>query len=196
MGNKYLMLDLNDPRSSKVAEVIANKTCKKILGLLAERELSETDISRELTLPINTVGYNIKNLLEAGLIEKTSNFFWSTRGKKINLYRVSNKKIVISPRSSNSFFISAVLGGLVLGLGKIGLNYLRFNSTAKLMSGASDNSGSSLLSSTRIEEALPATANKFIELNYFHNVWIWILVGLLLGTASYFLFRKLKGGSN
>lgn len=35
-----LMIDLDDERAEKIAEVITNKTCKKILSALAEKEMS------------------------------------------------------------------------------------------------------------------------------------------------------------
>jgi len=73
MSDKYLNIDLNDSRSSAIAEVMSNKTCKKIIELLAEKEMSESDIASSLGLPLNTVGYNIGKLLKAGLIEKNSN---------------------------------------------------------------------------------------------------------------------------
>ena len=99
MADKYINVDLDDPRTSNIGEVISNPSCKKILGLLAEKEMSESDIAQTLKIPLNTVGYNIKKLIDSGLIEKSKNYFWSVKGKRISTYRVSNKKIVISPKS-------------------------------------------------------------------------------------------------
>ena len=70
MAEKIISIDLNDPRSAKIAEVIRNKTCKRILGLIAEKEVSESEISSELSLPMNTIGYNVKKLVDSGLIEE------------------------------------------------------------------------------------------------------------------------------
>ncbi len=75
VNKKHIMLDLDDPRVGKIADVISNKTAKKIVGYLADNEVSEAEIVRDLKLPANTVNYNIKNLLEAGLIERTKKFF-------------------------------------------------------------------------------------------------------------------------
>jgi len=102
MEEKFIMISMDDEKATKVAEVLSNKTCKKILNLLADqKEVSQTDISQKIKLPISTVEYNIKKLVEAGLIERTTNFFWSVKGKKIPMYKVSNKSIIISPRNSN-----------------------------------------------------------------------------------------------
>jgi predicted transcriptional regulator len=98
-NKKYVMLDLDDERIASLSNVLGNKTCKKILDYLAEKEASETQIANDLKMPANTVNYNIKQLLDAGLIEKTKTFFWSVKGKKVPTYTIANKKIVISPKN-------------------------------------------------------------------------------------------------
>ena len=49
---------------------------------------------------MNTIEYNLKKLVLAQLVEKTKKFFWSKKGKKIPTYKLSNKSIIISPKSS------------------------------------------------------------------------------------------------
>ncbi len=100
MDDKFIMMGLDDERSKKVAEVLGNKTCKKILDYLADnKEASEKDIADALGIPINTAEYNLKKLLETGLVEKAKNFFWSKKGRKIDMYKIAKKHIVISPKS-------------------------------------------------------------------------------------------------
>jgi len=94
-----IMVDLGDPKAKAIAEVIGNKTCNKILDFLADNEATVTDVSSNLKMPLNTVDYNIKKLIRAGLIEKASHW-WSVKGKKMPTYRVSNRQIIISPRRS------------------------------------------------------------------------------------------------
>jgi DeoR/GlpR family transcriptional regulator of sugar metabolism len=110
MANKSIMIDLNDSRSGKVAEVISNKTCKQVIDLLADRELSVSEISNELGIPVNTALYNIEKLADSGLIEKAS-WMWSIKGKKVEKYKLSNKRIIISPRK----LIRGVIPALVVG---------------------------------------------------------------------------------
>lgn len=117
--DKFIMLDLDDENSKHIAEVIGNKTCKKIIDYLTDKkESSETEISESLKIPINTAEYNLNKLIRAGLIVKTKNFFWSVKGKKIDLYRLSRKHIIISPckrpsiKSLNS--IVPVLAGFLI----------------------------------------------------------------------------------
>ena len=67
------------------------------MNYLTKNEKTISEISVELNIPINTVEYNIKKLLNSGLIEKKS-FWWSVKGKKMPTYTVSNKRIIISPK--------------------------------------------------------------------------------------------------
>lgn len=113
---------MEDDKAKNLAGILGNKTCKKIIDLLAEkREASEKDLADELKCPINTVEYNLKKLLSAELIEKAKTFFWSKKGKKIPMYKLSNKSIIISPGSSriSSKIKSIVPAVLISGVGAV-----------------------------------------------------------------------------
>jgi len=115
MGTKKeINVDIDDPRAGKIAEVLRNKTCKKILGVLAEEELTESEIAERLNMPLNTVGYNVKKLREAGLIEPVKGFLWSVKGKRVYRYRPANKKIVISPKVNIAKIVAGFAGIFVL----------------------------------------------------------------------------------
>jgi DNA-binding transcriptional ArsR family regulator len=192
---KYIELNLNDKKAEKVAEVLSNKTAKKILGLLADKELSESDISSELRIPLNTVGYNIHKLIESGLIEKTSSFFWSVKGKKIPTYRVANKKIIISTKNSfKSLFGSALFGGLILGGIKLIINYSHnkslMNSIALQTDYASESVPALMAKASDTSGALVQTSSLG------SHVLIWVIAGIAVGCLTYFLYKKMKGGMN
>jgi len=100
-SEKYILVSLEDERSKKIAESISNKTARKVLDYLSTKEEAGTEeISKKLNLPISTIDYNLKNLKKAGLVE-TKHFEWSQKGKRIVLYSVAKKLIVIAPKLSN-----------------------------------------------------------------------------------------------
>ncbi|MDO8528895.1 MAG: helix-turn-helix domain-containing protein [Nanoarchaeota archaeon] len=110
MSKKYIMVSMDDERAGKIAEILGNKSSKKILDFLSEKnEASEKEIADKLKMPINTVEYNLNKLLHVELIEKTKNFFWSQKGKKIPMYKLSNKSIIISPKKRISPVIKSFL---------------------------------------------------------------------------------------
>jgi len=99
MDEKHISVSLGDDKIKEISEAIGSKTCNKILDALADEQLTVSDLSKKLKMPLNTVDYNIKKLVKARLIEKASHW-WSVKGKKMPTYKVSNKKIIISPKKS------------------------------------------------------------------------------------------------
>ena len=190
------MFDINDEKSELMAEVLGNKTCKKILALLAEKEITETDIARELKIPLNTVDYNVKKLLSAGLVEEAKDFFWSVKGKKIKTFRVANKKIIISPKTSFKGILGSVLiGGLVLSVIKIysnvisaGKSFNNINVETPVFEKAQD-----LASSVQSvgEERIAETFN-VMSISVWSSVGIWFLAGALVGLIGFLIYRYFK----
>jgi len=114
--DKFILMGLNDERAGNIAEVLKNPTCKKILDFLGEvKEASEKDISSGLGIPINTAEYNLEKLVKSGLVEKAKNFFWSTKGKKILMYKLARKHIIISPSKQPSVHaLKAILPVIII----------------------------------------------------------------------------------
>ena len=101
--DKFILMGLDDERAGSIAEVLKNPTCKKILDFLGDvKEASEKDISDKLNMPINTIEYNLNKLVKSGLVDKAKNFFWSVKGKKIPMYKLARKHIIISPNKKPS----------------------------------------------------------------------------------------------
>ena len=118
MAEKFIMLNLDDEKISKVSEVLGSKACKKILEVLIEENLSESDLAKKLDMPLNTVEYNLKKLIHVGLVEKTKEFFWSKKGKKIPIYRAARKSIIIQPKSKTlKSIITTGIASIIIGAG-------------------------------------------------------------------------------
>ena len=96
----FLLLSLEDKKAKKVANVVNNESCSKILDYLADKEATETQIAKDLKLPGSTVNYNLKQLLDAKLIT-WENFHYSQKGKEVKHYTVANKYIIIAPKGAD-----------------------------------------------------------------------------------------------
>ncbi len=113
--DNYLLISLDDEKSKPIAEVISSKTCKKMIDYLSKtKEASQKDLSVALKIPMNTIEYNIKKLLDSGFIKKRKNFFWSKKGKKIIMYELSKKSIIISHKKRVSEKIKSILPAFIL----------------------------------------------------------------------------------
>lgn len=107
VNKNFLLVSLEENKAKKIAEVINNDTARKIIDQLAKKDSSETEISKDLNIPISTVHYNLKQLQDAGLVV-VEEFHYSKKGKEINHYMLANKYIIIAPKNENSGFLEAL----------------------------------------------------------------------------------------
>lgn len=194
--DKYISFDINDPRTTVIAEVMSNKTSRKILSLIAEKEVSGSDISSELKIPLNTVGYNLDKLMKSGLIKKSNNFFWSKKGKKIAYYSISNKKIVISPRKLFGTILPAFLISLC-GAVIIRIYYLTHQIEGVAMKLSESSGVTSAPSTVSYSAALPTINNAINGVSYSSNFmsinnaysWLWFLFGAIVSLLVLLIFN-------
>jgi len=202
MVDKFIMMDLSDERSKDLADVLGNKTCKKIIDYLSDiKEASEKDIADKLSVPINTIEYNLNKLIKAELVEKTKNFFWSVKGRKIDMYRLSNKKIIISPKSSFKGILPAFIAILA---GSFGIKILTDRINYNQINSALDSSTNARVVTVPLEKAGAAVGNvqtspsEFIQPIYSNlpinngNAWAWFLLGGLVAILIFLLWIQFK----
>ena len=93
----FLLVSLKEDKAKKLAEVISNKTCRKILDYLADKkDATESAIAKDLNIPISTVHYNMKALMTARLV-KSDEYHYSEKGKEVSHYRLANQYVIIAP---------------------------------------------------------------------------------------------------
>ncbi len=97
--NKFLLVDLNESKTKKVAETISSSTSRKILNYLADKDKGEieTKIAKELGMALSTVHYHLHNLTEVGLVV-SDEFHYSKKGREVSHYKLANKYIIIAPK--------------------------------------------------------------------------------------------------
>lgn len=93
----FLLVSLNENKAKKIAEVINNKTCRKILDYLTnKKDATESQMAKDLKIPLSTVHYNMKALMTARLV-KSDEYHYSTKGKEVSHYRLANQYVIIAP---------------------------------------------------------------------------------------------------
>ena len=94
-------IDIHDEKAKELAQILTNDKAIAILHLLEDRELSISEISKELNLPISTVSYHIDKMTRVGLVEVAGKKY-GKRLQEVKLYRASNRPILLVPRKSVS----------------------------------------------------------------------------------------------
>ncbi|MEK6819231.1 MAG: winged helix-turn-helix domain-containing protein [Nanoarchaeota archaeon] len=198
-GSSSIMIDLDDPRSEKIAEVISNKTAKKILISLAEGEKSIGDISLELGLPVNTVSYNIDKMVGAGIIEKAKKYLWSVKGRKIEYYKVSNRRIIIEPKKMIRGIVPVLLITLVFAF-LIGNFYVMSENGVNKFAMTREKIAASALGFEGTQGSEPMTLNaeeNYGEVIYNSGIdsidsWAWFLIGAWFSLLVFILWNWRK----
>jgi DNA-binding transcriptional ArsR family regulator len=186
----FMLVSLNEKKAKKLAEVISNNTCRKILDLLAKKESTETEISKELDIPISTVHYNLKHLLEAKLV-KADEYHYSEKGKEVLHYKLANQYVIIAPESSKSKIKeklkSIIPAGLItLGLGALSqiLYQMKFNAAEQKFLAAPEMARDAMILSEPVVESQVLVSDV--------NVFVWFLLGAFLFLASYIFIEYIR----
>ncbi|MBS3138191.1 helix-turn-helix transcriptional regulator, partial [Candidatus Woesearchaeota archaeon] len=96
----FLLVSLEESQSKQLAEVLSNDTSRKLIDYLSEHEdATETDLSKILSIPLPTVHYNLQKLKEAQLVT-VEEFHYSKKGREVDHYKLANKYIIITPKST------------------------------------------------------------------------------------------------
>jgi len=186
--DNYILVSLDDEKSKSIAEVLGSKTSKKIILHLSEtKEASQKDLSDALKIPLNTIEYNIKKLLSSGFIQKRKNFFWSKKGKKIIMYELSKKSVIISHKKSVSSKIKSILPAFILtAAGSFALwVYGRITSLPQTISRNMPNVEDAVYaleeSATQAGSKAPGTISPETLLTPIGTpIWLWFLIGSLI----------------
>ena len=193
MAKSSIVIDLDDPRSERIAEVMSNKSAKKILTLLVEGEMSCSEIAEKLVVPLNTVTYNVSKLVEAGLVEKVNKMFWSSKGKRMEIYKVSNRRIVISPKKLVRGILPALIVSLIVtfmiafvqiqksGVQNEQTNSYGTDSSMKVAAPSAAGAESANLAQGTFEENADVKEDKSFAqtLQNSPDSWAWYLIGAL-----------------
>jgi DNA-binding transcriptional ArsR family regulator len=155
----FLLVSLREDKAKKLAQVISNDTSRKLLDHLAKKkDATETDIAKELGLPISTVHYNLQHLVEAKLVQ-ADEFHYSKKGKEVNHYSLTNKYVIIAPKDTPETFIEKlrkilpVVGITLLATAAIKVYFMISGSALK-----AGETANLMFKSAPMPEALQATA--------------------------------------
>ncbi len=195
----FLLVSLDEDKSKKLAQVLSNDTARKILDLMSTKEyVTETELSKQLKIPLSTAHYNMGLLVKAKLVND-DHYTYSKKGKKINHYSLSNKYVIIAPKKSNVLrqklkeFLPVVL---ISALGTFALKYF-YKPMAKVATFGATRTAVDLVqeeSAELVAKAMPEAANTVI--NSDHNFAMWFFIGSMFALLTYslisFITKKRK----
>lgn len=101
----FMLVSLKGDKAKKLAQVMASPTCTRILEHLAQaKEATESQVAKDLKIPLSTVHYNLAQLVAAKLV-LVEEFHYSAKGREVNHYKLANKYIIIAPKDEDPSFL-------------------------------------------------------------------------------------------
>ena len=197
MNNNFLLISLEENKAKKIAEAINNATGRKILDALAKKECTETDLSKDLDIPISTVHYNLKQLMEANLII-VDEFHYSSKGKEVNHYKLANKYIIIAPKSDNSKFMDALNKILPLSIITVvagallwGYSLLNGSAAVGMQKSVTDEAAPRLMTATAASNIAPQALD--VSRPFLQSEMIsWFFIGAVSIIVIYFIYELVR----
>lgn len=188
----FLLLSLDDLKAKKVANIVGNDSCRKILDFLAENEATETEIAAKLSLPISTVHYNLDLLKTAGLVD-WDKYHYSEKGKEVKHYKLVNKYIIIAPKNDPGFLeklknlFPAFLLSAVGAFGVYFASNFEPEQVAMMESYKAADDVSLMAMDTAMVAAEPSLWSIIVAEPAF-----WFLLGAFFGLGMYLLYRIIR----
>ncbi len=195
--NNFLLVDLSESKTKKLAETITSDTSRKILNFLVEKEDSEANIAKELQIPISTVHYHLQKLQEAKLV-MVEEFHYSKKGREVNHYKLANKYIIIAPKHISGLK-EKLKGILPVAVVSVGIA-----AAIKLFKGFTGTVGTfesaKTMSAQPVMEAVPMMAEPIAEYYPAMNCLpqsspdyaLWFLVGSMSAIVIYLIVMMIK----
>jgi predicted ArsR family transcriptional regulator len=215
----FLLVSLNESKAKKLAEVISNNTCRKMLDYLSSKQdATESEMAKELGIPISTVNYNMKALVDAKLV-KSDEYHYSQKGKEVSHYKLANQYVIIAPEGEKelirerlkSIIPTALIMGAAAAIIKIfSSGFGAAQSAAPLMmkaAGEAAPAAAPLMQASRamadeaVAEAAPA-AQEFVAENapmvvettrqaasHAPEIALWFFIGAVAGVTVYLLIE-------
>jgi predicted ArsR family transcriptional regulator len=216
----FLLVSLNESKAKKLAEVISNNTCRKMLDYLSSKQdATESEMAKELGIPISTVNYNMKALVDAKLV-KSDEYHYSPKGKEVSHYKLANQYVIIAPEGEKelirerlkSIIPTALIMGAAAAIIKIfssGLGAAQSTAAPLMMKAAGEAApaaaplmqASRAMADEAVAEAAPA-AQEFVAENApmmldtgrqaasnAPEIALWFFIGAVAGVAVYLLIE-------
>jgi DNA-binding transcriptional ArsR family regulator len=191
----FLLVSLQDDQAQKLAQVVQNASCRKILDYLTEKEATESELSQKLSIPLSTVHYNLKHLTKAELVI-ADEFHYSEKGKEVNHYKLANKYIIIAPKSTHGIKekLKSILPVGILALGAsfiIGVMNKVTPTTQTAIAEAAPVAFDS--AAPEMAKALPQIIKPVVtQPSIWQNVGIWFLLGALFVLITYHIISIIR----
>lgn len=204
-SKNFLLVSLEESKAKQLAQVVSNDVCRRILDYLAakEKHATETEIAKDLGIALSTVHYNLKQLLQSGIV-KAEEFHYSEKGREVLHYSLANKYIIIAPKATATESLANKLRKILPVVGIVAITGVVIHVFSIFQQGTF---GRSFAAQQLVEKAAaPAAAEAFAVANETAatitgkaavtaqqpNIALWFAVGALFALVVYLIYDAIR----
>ncbi len=88
------VVNFREKDGQRIMDVLSNDTCRRIMEVLAEEEMTASQLSEKLDMSIQRVHYNLKKLKGSDLVA-SDKFRYSEKGNEMDVYTLKKKYFVL-----------------------------------------------------------------------------------------------------
>jgi len=95
MSEDVIVLEPGDERAKKIGKAMSSPISGEILSLLRSGDMTLSDITDNLGIPMTTAKYHVENLLDSGMVE-VIRIKYSEKGREVKVYGASGQVVIVS----------------------------------------------------------------------------------------------------
>ncbi|UUX92892.1 ArsR/SmtB family transcription factor [Methanoplanus endosymbiosus] len=95
MSEDLIILEPGDERAKKIGKAMASPVAGEIMGFLRSKDMTLSDITDNLGIPMTTAKYHVENLLDSGMVE-IRRIKYSEKGREVKVYGASGQVVIMS----------------------------------------------------------------------------------------------------
>ena len=214
-SKNFLLVSLEEHKAKELAQIVSNDVCRRILDYLAVKDshATETEISNELGIPLSTVHYNLKQLLQSGIV-KAQEYHYSPKGREVLHYSLANRYIIIAPKAKATESLAKKLKKILPVVGIVAatgiaiqlFSILQQGAIGGLYSAQQFGQKAAAPAAEATEAVMPAAAEKVANVTAAPairelvvqtvqqpaNIALWFAVGALFALVVYLIYDVIR----
>lgn len=205
MNSQVNIIELNN--ASSLGKIISSKTAQEIISFIGDNEgCTASQIKTALDIPASSVHYNLKALIQSNIVDD-SNFTYSSKGKQVIHHSLTNKILIVVPKTQNisaqlKQFIPGLLGIATIAIVSIGLkmssgNFLSARRSEFLASNVMNSAPKAMFESADMTPAMANLASRTVSQTITpwysgYEFLLGLLVAIVCFIGFYLIYKLIK----
>ncbi len=202
-SKNFLLVSLEESKAKQLAQIVSNDVCRSILDYLSSKikGATETEIAKDMGIPLSTVHYNLRQLLQSGIVT-AGEFHYSEKGREVLHYSLANKYIIIAPSATATEGLANKLKRILPVVGFVAAAGAAIQLFSIFKQGTSIYSANRVMQEAAVQKAAdttlvaeaPQIAAQAAQSQ--PNIALWFVAGAVFALVVYLIYSTIRSRQN